>query len=187
MVSTRKTGLLAAVVLTGICMAAAFAPRREKGPLHWHESASFPHRGRPTRVKLLIPTGWAPVKEASPAGTDNYTIVLKPPQRFLPWLPSWARRWFGGPVRKVDPKDELSVFVGETIAPFESGVIQLQEEWAWNWWSRGQKNGTDSPVISTTAWRRVPDFAAVVYYTRADRAEFDATHVQVCESLEIIR
>jgi hypothetical protein len=174
---TRPVGLL---VLAAVVVFAFWF----RGPqLEVFTSPPLTVKGTTIRLQGLVPEGWTtwPVVTKSsyaiPAGVpnmpsghrDSYLITLRPSGR-LKWLPSFIRGYF---VRPTDPEDRLAIDWPDADGP---GIEQMR--------TAVFIPGEYAVYVAVRDWKA--KFSSRIVYARANRAEFEATYRQICESFKVI-
>ena len=177
--SLRKTVLLA--LLTVAALAYALWPR---GPrLELYTSPPLTVDGKTVRLQALVPAGWTelitdnglveisgPITERTvllATSQRSYTVYFTPIQRGA-WLPGWLRPYLYGP---DEPRAELGLIYGWD--PFYGMAI----------------NGSNLYSDSLQHVQRYAESnpGGRLYYTRTNKAEFDATRQAICESFKVLR
>jgi hypothetical protein len=164
MARTCNTGLLLAAVIM-VVGGTAFALRPRGPMLEWYRSGPIMRDGLPVRVQVLVPQGWEP--EVQQTNGSGMHVALFRPRVRLGWLPAWLRKAFAP---GASSGDGMGLVVGaDSHAPDGSARMDAC-----------------LTIPGYVAGQSVEGGWGAIKYLRVDRAEFEATHRQICESFQVI-
>jgi hypothetical protein len=175
----KRRWIIGVVVVAGLAVLALWPlePR-----LEWYTSNAFWVAGRPIRVRALVPSNWTDLdskKAQKPQITngsirharEEVSISQAVRMEWIPkWIPSRLRRLFLDDER-LEPDAAVFLMI-DAPGLYESTPVLARQ---FDGLSHARRDYYESGK------------AFAIVYVRNNRAEFDATYRQICESFRVIR